>query len=1701
MKCKKVYAWLLAVSMIFACFTTPILAEGEGTASDIYKASDAWYAPADGTAENTYRGHTEWKWERKDSGQDWFDFAKFHTNKRAFGMTPGNVIGDETVRIAGSAWTTEKADWNHPAVGEGWMLPYMKTGNPDYAVSKTFTAPKTGKVRLSTEDGSIYGGSGNPGNASNRTAFIRITVNDRQIWPAEGRSLRIPETTTQEYKFEPVEILLRKNDKLRFEVYNGDSTEQYGKYVYWKPVVEYLPDSPINNSYDALDADITAGTFAGNSGWTWQNIRGDITNGWQGFTTLTNGNKTSGNVMNTFVEPDKNADGTYNYASFKGQGEADTQALSPVSNPSNAPKYNAMSRWWMRTTNIKGKNTNHENTIAKVFTAPRAGTLQISAVDLDGNNKIWGKKVKQPEKTLGAKIFIQKTAANVKADETKTTVGSDGVYFYHQFMYDAAKDVNDGCNAVSTDFEPITIDVTEDERIWFIIKDGADKTDASYDPTNLNFVHWNPVVTYLSSDDFNMEVDKSSVAFTGADSTALTSFAAIAAADSFSVSANVKLQNALALGSETRSAVMMAIVYDGDGNIVGKGFNEQTINKDSGDSVTFNIENITTTSTPAEGSVKVFLFDSLQTLNPLSDIGNSPIYASDNGTAPAAQMGFRGMVTGGYTGESVSAAIYDGDNITADNLLYIDQNASDDGGKIDIPLPVAYNANNKFASNIAGALYSKDIPIYCSAAGTADGLGTETSTVTFQRALELAEDGGTVMVDGTVTLPEGFAWPVSNKTITVEGKNNAAIDIKTIKDLNINTNTTFRTLTIDCSQTTTDGKVTGENTISANGKHVIIEDSVKTSNVIRTLRGGSSKKSVASTNLEVYGGNYNTIIGGCSSDGGAAVSVNGDCNLTVGGNVNSDLDENNWDNLTRTASIHGGGNGGSVGGDCTLTLKGDAKAKYVYGGQNGLNAATTTGKIAVNVEGGSFMNVFAVLKNTKNENNTAVKVNTTAELTMIGGKVEALMGAQEAIEGNITIKALGGTITRRVFGGCYNDSDDGVSFKTTNSVKGSVTVVIGPELTIDIVTKLDSGIFGGSRIGSNPAEEISKLIFVNGAYEKHGEYVGGKSGTTTACDSHHDYLVKASAGGTVTSSGASQITITPETGKVAWVNNKKYSSETLDLTEKTTAVDFHEEGYEPKYTVSGTIGSNITSLTLTGSKEENTHVINAAELINGEFSVELIADTYTISVQPVDDEYEAVVKNKSGAPINQITVTDAAITGISATATQKTYAVTVNTDAGISSVTIKANAADDGTTKTIQNNTAAFELPKASGYIIELTTVDAETIVSAIKVGETDITEAGTFDVTAATTITVTTGTKMYTIGGTVDANVKGVTLVDKNDESKKYTGTIKDNNTSVEVKVPKGSYRVDVVCNSGYRKTNDSTTEIDNVAADNATAITVSTEVITTPVYTVSGTAGEGIASVKLVSGDDEYTGVIGDDGTVEIVNVPDGTYEVIAAPAQGYDNATVTYTNGSNVVVNGDDVSAAFTVEAQLKQYKVTVNADAGVSTVKITRGDFVKEMTLSENTAETELPKANEYTLEITTADNKVIKSITANGNDIKDTKKFDVTGETTIVIVTETSTEPPEPTEGILSASYSDGTATVSYNVNTEEDGVLIVAIYNPDKTLKTVVSKEIEIGSESADLPIQAALEQGTTYTLKAMIWNSLESMIPKYVPYPTEFTR
>lgn len=513
--------------------------------------------------------------------------------------------------------------------------------------------------------------------------------------------------------------------------------------------------------------------------------------------------------------------------------------------------------------------------------------------------------------------------------------------------------------------------------------------------------------------------------------------------------------------------------------------------------------------------------------------------------ALGANIIFKGNAGTESAGQSVTVAFYDKNadlkNITAADIKYIEQSLIAKDGSFAITVPVSEEmAQLKFVSNKSdfGSAAIQQA-VYVSAQGSENGDGTEQSPCTFQKALELVEDNGIIEIDGTVTLPADFSWPVSDKTVTVTGVNDAVLDITTADNLNINCNTTFKNLTIGCSQTGSGKSSTPDNSISANGYHVIIADTVDTQSIL-SIRGGSLTEDVDSTNLEVYGGHYKTIYGG-----GSAKNVKGDCRLTVGGNVNKNYSVSDSDSSFVATAIHGGCWGGVIKGDCITTLKGNAKAAYVYGGTHGSVTSYVEGEIKVNIQGGSYMNVFAAAFVTEGKY-------TKSTINMTGGTVEGIFASDKCVlTGDVTMNILGGTVTRRIYAGCYNDY--GLSgYSTDYYVNGNVTLVMGGNTVYNDLFNWDSGIHGGSRTKNDHDTEICKMIFLDNSYERFKSSID----KSTICEDYHEYIVTANKGGTVASSASDSVEIKADKGFSVLVNGTAFEDKILTLTNAETNVEF-----------------------------------------------------------------------------------------------------------------------------------------------------------------------------------------------------------------------------------------------------------------------------------------------------------------------------------------------------------------------------------------------------------------------------------------------------------------------------------------------------------------------------------------------------------------
>lgn len=845
--------------------------------------------------------------------------------------------------------------------------------------------------------------------------------------------------------------------------------------------------------------------------------------------------------------PKKNEDGTYDYSTTE-KGTVTVFADSTA----NPGMRNTLGRYWMRLSVASGSEPKQskDNRIVKQFTAPESGSVTISAKDMSDESKIYNRNLTSTN-NLGAVVIISKHTAD----------GSEKKLWSYEFKYNSETTVNE---VETLDFENLSTYLNKGEELWFTIS--GETGGSAY----AKQVFWNPVVSYYEAEDNAIKTFKATDAWSTDTSNKYNGhtewkwehYDATASTSGFTELVKLRSdKERFGIDPYDESKTVKAgYAYDQDTSTqnraaVGDGWMMPRIDGSSASEIRKNHTVAKSFTAPKSGTV----------ILSAEDVDARGVIHAYGGNADTAYPPYMRITKNGtkiwpkygdYKVSAITSVVQDAPISSV--ALEVEEN--------DIIRFEVYNGSGDqgwhkkvyWRPTVEYIDVELSNPVYCSSTGKDKAFGTEEEPYSLKGALDVVQDGGEIIVLDKISLDEDFVWTDSEKSITIKGSNeNSEIDISSFgsKYFNINQDVTFESIKIGCAASDDNGE--GVNKIAANGHHVVIRDTVTTTDIIAQIIGGSAGANVTSTNLEVYGGNYNTILGGCDSNDGAAVSVNNNCVLTVGGNVNTDLNDADWDQV-RKAAIHGGGWGGSIKGTSTLTLKDNAKAKYVYGGQNGTISAENVGKVTINVEGGSYMNVYAILKNTKNSGGSAVKVdNTSAELNMTGGKAEALIGAQDTVKGNVVINALKGTVTRRIIAGVYNNGSL-LGFDTSNHIIGTATVVIGGELEGFTDTQYGHGIFGGSRMAENSDEEVGTLIFADGSYNKFGSHIAPADKSNDICQSHHDYLVKASAGGSVALKDIANglVTLTADENYYVSANGEETESGDYTLKSGVNTIDF-----------------------------------------------------------------------------------------------------------------------------------------------------------------------------------------------------------------------------------------------------------------------------------------------------------------------------------------------------------------------------------------------------------------------------------------------------------------------------------------------------------------------------------------------------------------
>lgn len=250
---------------------------------------------------------------------------------------------------------------------------------------------------------------------------------------------------------------------------------------------------------------------------------------------------------------------------------------------------------------------------------------------------------------------------------------------------------------------------------------------------------------------------------------------------------------------------------------------------------------------------------------------------------------------------------------------------------------------------------------------------------------------------------------------------------------------------------------------------VLVDGSAKVSYVYGAGTGAHTV--TGNTDITVGGSADVKKIYGGSESASAVIGGSTSVTITDTANQNCQVPE---ENHTKTYEVYGGGKG-TINGSTNVYIQESARASYVFGGM----PSGSTGSIGmgsnVYVMGGTVYSVYGSGINV--DHGTGVNV------TMTGGIVYQLFGGCEGgnASGNILIKLLGGTVTRRVYGGCYNDgSISGISFVWASEyyVSGNILLVIGEDMKIDFSSSDDDkSVYAHSRQNNLSNSENSTLIY------------------------------------------------------------------------------------------------------------------------------------------------------------------------------------------------------------------------------------------------------------------------------------------------------------------------------------------------------------------------------------------------------------------------------------------------------------------------------------------------------------------------------------------------------------------------------------------------------------------------------------------------
>ncbi len=307
--------------------------------------------------------------------------------------------------------------------------------------------------------------------------------------------------------------------------------------------------------------------------------------------------------------------------------------------------------------------------------------------------------------------------------------------------------------------------------------------------------------------------------------------------------------------------------------------------------------------------------------------------------------------------------------------------------------------------------------VYLSATGDDANTGDseQAAVATLEKATQLVKDGGTIHVVGDYPLT---AFAATTKDITYVG---GTLDFSGVAD-----------------------------------EYVIMQGPATFGDVTLKFKSGNYVYWLANYHKLVVSADA-TIVGTPNVFGGKQIATFTD---TYTGDTHVELYAGTY------LTVGGGNRRGGMVGETYVKVGGTAKITTLYGG-TGADYGQMKGDTHVYIDGGTITNVFGGSSHQGTANSVYIEMN--------GGTVESLYGgngngngtgsnmkhtnyAANGTPAKVDIVLNGGTVTRRLYGGCYND------VSTTNKYKvyGTVTVTVKEGFTFGGHSSWE-GIRAGSR--------------------------------------------------------------------------------------------------------------------------------------------------------------------------------------------------------------------------------------------------------------------------------------------------------------------------------------------------------------------------------------------------------------------------------------------------------------------------------------------------------------------------------------------------------------------------------------------------------------------------------------------------------------